>query len=138
MPLCLLVTLGQVQVLREGNVVNVDVNPSPSPDFPLTSIAQCWWGCSPLREHGVQPGMQTEGYEHEHNTTVSNISLLVVANFYSLFGQTALLISITEQKREACAHRLEDVSASTANHGEPLRRTRPSSRVSWSHERDVP
>ncbi len=29
MPLCLLVTLGQVHVLRKGNVVNVDVNPFP-------------------------------------------------------------------------------------------------------------
>ncbi len=48
MPLCLLVTLGQVHVLRKGNVVNVDVNPFPSPDW-------------------VQPGMQTEGYEHEHD-----------------------------------------------------------------------
>jgi hypothetical protein len=66
MPLCLLVTLGQVHMLRKGNVVNVDVNPFPSPDFPLPSIAHCWRGCSPLRGHGVQPGMQTEGYEHEH------------------------------------------------------------------------
>ena len=70
MPLCLLVTLGQVHVLRKGNVVNVDVNPFPSPDFPLPSIAQCWWGCSPLRGHGVQPGMQTEGYEHERTRTI--------------------------------------------------------------------
>jgi hypothetical protein len=68
MPLCLLVTLGQVHVLRKGNVVNVDVNPFPSPDFSLPSIAQCWWGCSPLR--GVQPGMQTEGYEHEHESSL--------------------------------------------------------------------
>ncbi len=29
-------------MLRKGNVVNVDVNPFPSPDFPLPSIAQCW------------------------------------------------------------------------------------------------
>jgi hypothetical protein len=64
MPLCLLVTLGQVHVLRKGNVVNVDVNPSP--DFSLPSIAQCCWGCSPLQGYGVQPGMETEGYEHKH------------------------------------------------------------------------
>ncbi len=28
-------------------------------------IPECWWGCSPLRGHGVQPGMQTEGYKHQ-------------------------------------------------------------------------
>jgi hypothetical protein len=65
MPLCLLVTPGQVHVVRKGNVVNVVVNPFPSPDFLLPSIAQCWWGRSPLRGHGVQPGIKTEGYEHE-------------------------------------------------------------------------
>jgi hypothetical protein len=58
-------TLGQVHGLRKGNVVNVDVNPSPSPYFLFSSIAQCWWGCSPLWRHGVRPGTQTEDYEHE-------------------------------------------------------------------------
>jgi hypothetical protein len=56
---------GRCTCLENGNVVNVDVNPFPSPHFPFPSIAQCWWGCSPLRGHGVQLGMQTEGHEHD-------------------------------------------------------------------------
>ncbi len=35
--------------LENCNVVNVDVNPFPSPHFPFPSIARCWWGCSPLQ-----------------------------------------------------------------------------------------
>jgi hypothetical protein len=57
---------GRCTCLENGNVVNVDVNPFPSPHFLFPSIARCWWGCSPLRGHGVQLGIQTEGHEHEH------------------------------------------------------------------------
>jgi hypothetical protein len=67
-PLCLLVTLGQEHVLRKGNVVNLDVNPFPSPDFPLPSIAQGWWGCSPLRgmEFNLACKLKaTNTHEHE-------------------------------------------------------------------------
>jgi hypothetical protein len=65
---------GRCTCLENGNVVNVDVNPFPSPHFHFPSIARCWRGCSPLRGHGVQLGMQTEGHKHNHKYTFKIVS----------------------------------------------------------------
>jgi hypothetical protein len=67
-----LVTLGQVHVLRKGNVVNVDVNPFPSPDFPLSFNSPMLVGLFSSAGAKVQPGMQTEGYEHEHELLLAS------------------------------------------------------------------